>query len=144
MKRIVGNIGALPLPDGKFAFGRVLVHSNVEFYRHIGISEDSLPADREVWFTVCCHVSFFRHMTLVGKRSFADENEKYPPCKYIYDVIGKSYSLYTPQGDIVPSDYEHCRGLERASVWEYEHIIDRIMGTGRFPSLILGHDLSQD
>ena len=78
MKRIVGNIGALPLPDGKFAFGRVLVHSNVEFYRHIDISEDILPADREVWFTVCCHASFFRHMTLVGKLSFADEKSYCP------------------------------------------------------------------
>ena len=144
MKRITGNIGVLPLPNGKFAFGRVIAHSNVEFYQYIGEREDDLPQDWDVRFTVCCHVSFFRHMKLVGKRAFASEEEKLPPAKYIYDVIGNSYSIYTPQGEIIPADPERCRGLERASVWEYEHIIDRIMGTGRYPSLILDHDLSED
>ena len=143
MKRIPGNIGALPLPNGKFVFGRVLLYSNIEFYRHIGETGTDFPENPEVWFTVCCHVSFFRHMKLVGKRPFATDDEKYPPSRYIYDVIGRGYSLYI-RGEIIPSDYEHCKGLECASVWEYEHIIDRIMGTGRFPSLILDHDLSAD
>ena len=143
MKRIVGNIGALPLPDGKYAFGRILAHSNVEFYRHLGKSENDLPEDTDIWFTVCCHRSFFRHMKLVGKRSFANDDEQYPPAKYIYDVIGKGYSLYS-RGQIIPASYEQCKGLEQASVWEYEHIIDRIMETGVYPSLILDHDLSKE
>jgi hypothetical protein len=141
MKRIIGNIGALPLPNGRFAFGRVIESSNVEFYTYIGRTETDLPKNWEVRFTVCAHVSFFRHMKLVGKRPFADEDEKHPPARYIYDVIGKGYSLYI-HGEIIPSDYDNCKGLDRASVWEYEHIIDRIMETGKYPSLILDRDLS--
>lgn len=143
MKRIAGNIGALPLPDGRYAFGRVLEQSNVEFYTQIGTSETDLPEKWEVWFTVCAYAGFFKQMKLVGKRPFISEDERYAPAKYVYDVIGKSYSLYI-RGEMIPSDYERCKGLDRASVWDYEHIIDRIMGTGKWPSLILCHDLSEE
>lgn len=143
MKRIIGNIGSLALPNGKYAFGRVLRSSNLEFYNYFGNDISDLPVDYNVLFTVCAHVSVFSSMRLVGKRAFLSEDETWPPPKYIYDVIGKTYDLYV-RGKIIQSTYEECKGLERASVWELHHIVDRIMETHLYPSLVLDHDLSKD
>ena len=142
MKRIVGNIGALKLPDGKWLFGRIMSDASVEFYKYAGNDKNDLPEEFETAFIVGVHKSVIYEMQLVGKRPFTSEEESWPPPKFIYDVIGKRYSRYV-FGKIIPSTYEECKGLEQASVWEKRHIIDRFMGTGIWPSSVLEEDLSE-
>ena len=142
IKRIVGNIGALKLPDGKWLFGRIMSDASVEFYKYAGNDKNDLPEEFETAFIVGVHKSVISEMQLVGNRPFTSEEESWPPPKFIYDVIGKRYSRYV-FGKITPSTYEECKGLEQASVWEKPHIIDRFMGTGIWPSSVLEEDLSE-
>lgn len=142
MKRIVGNIGALILPNDKWLFGRIMSDASVEFYKYAGNDKNDIPKDFEIAFIVGVHKSVISEMKLVGKRPFPSEEASWPPPKYIYDVIGKGYSKYI-FGQIIPSNYEECKGLEPASVWEKRHIIDRFMETNIWPSRILKEDLSK-
>ncbi|WP_065814182.1 immunity 26/phosphotriesterase HocA family protein [Hymenobacter sp. DG25B] len=50
------------------------------------------------------------------------------PLKFIQDALKpESFSLYDPNtGEITPATKETCKGLERASVWEAEHVEERI------------------
>lgn len=55
MKRIVGNIGALKLPNGKYAFGLIFKQSYVGFYKYHGNDEKDLPTDDEYAFILSVH-----------------------------------------------------------------------------------------
>ena len=53
--------------------------------------------------------------------------QNWPPPAFIKDPISGEFSIYYKR-EIRPSDKDECKNLERAAVWEYAHIVDRIMG----------------
>jgi hypothetical protein len=58
-----------------------------------------------------------------------------PPPKFMQDRWNKSsFSIYLNSGEIKKATRKECQGLERAAVWDPEHIEDRLRdhysGTG--------------
>ena len=132
-KRIkLGDVYAIPLPNGMYAFGRVMKDAGISIYKHIGSSCKDIPQTEEYQFIVGIYKDVLQNgeWELVENRPFNNEEEAWPPKQYIIDKINGRYSIYH-KGEIVPSTEEECQGLEVAAIWDSHHIIDRIMGEER-------------
>lgn len=138
-KRIrVGNLYGIPLPNGKFAFGRLMRDSRIAIFSHIGISINDLPKIENYQFIVGIYKSDInKDLIYIENIPFESEELEWPPPSYIYDQIGGSYEIYH-KGIIKPSSKEQCIGLECTAVWHTNHIIDRIMGDEKWGGILKG------
>ncbi|PFH80666.1 Imm26 family immunity protein [Bacillus sp. AFS088145] len=128
-RRKIGNIHAIPLPNGNFAFGRTFRDASIGIYVHIGENIEDLPKIEDYQFVVGVYndVLTSGDWPLVDYRPFKDEKEEWPPPSSIIDSISGEYSIYH-KGEISKANKDDCQGLEIAAVWEAEDIIDRITG----------------
>lgn len=132
-KVLLGDVYSIPLPDGKFAFGRIFNDASIAIYTHIGKVIDDLPQCEEYQFVV----GIYRNLldsgawTVVDHRPFCNQDESWPPPNYCYDIISKKFSIYY-KGEFLPSTEDECKGLEQAAVWDANHIVDRIMGDDKW------------
>jgi len=124
----IGNVYAVPLNDGRYAFG-VLCHGNeVNFFDYTSI-EMEIPStllDMGSAFRVpvakdelenCCWEIIGR-VDLPGQYS--------TPGKYLHKPVGSSqYYLYSA-GKSLPVLESEVRGLEVLSVWFSSHIVERL------------------
>lgn len=126
----VGDIYAIALPDGSYAFGRVLHDGCMQFFADVtesAVFDESMI--QNVAFTVGIHKSAFRdaRMVRVAHTPFFSKEDAWPPKAYIHNPVDGSYSLYQ-KGRMYSSTREACQGLEPVAVWELDHVIDRITG----------------
>lgn len=129
-KRIkLGDVYAIPLPDGRYAFGRVFDDGGIAIYKYIGNSIEDIPNQEDYQFIVGVYKYVLQSgdWPIVENRPFINEEDSCPPPQCIIDPIDGSYSIYY-NGEIRDSNKEECEGLEEAAVWADNHIIDRIMG----------------
>lgn len=124
---------AIPLPNGKFAFGRIFKDACIAIYQYIGDAIEDLPKDEIYQFTVGIYkdVLLSGQWSIVDNRPFKDGDEAWPPPMCVIDTISGEYSIYH-RGELSNSNKKECRNLEEAAVWEAEHIIGRIMGDDRW------------
>ncbi len=133
-KRIkLGDVYVIPLPNGKYAFGRVMRDAGFAIYKHIGNSIEDIPKNEEYQFVVGVYKDVLQCgiWKVVDNRPFNNEEQSWPPKTYIIDKINGSYSIYH-KGEISSSTQEECEGLEKAAIWDAHHIIDRIMGKDKW------------
>lgn len=129
----LGNVYAIPLPNGQFAFGRQFQEGAIAVYKHIGINIDDLPDNEDYQFIVgvyqkvltCCK------WPKVDYRPFEKEEDSWSPPEYIWDPFTGKYEMYY-KGKRTPCTKAECKGLEPAAVWDDQHIIDRIMGIDKW------------
>lgn len=132
MRRVrTGDVYAIPLPNGQFAFGRAFRDAGFGVYRKMGTSITDLPnmKDEDYQFVVSVYRDLLRDNVwkFIENRPFKSEEMEWPPQRCIKDSISGEYSIYY-KGEIYPAKKEECEGLEVAAVWDRNHIIDRIMG----------------
>jgi hypothetical protein len=129
----IGNVYAIPLPNGKYAFGRKFKDAGIGIYKYIGESIEDIPKDEEYQFIVCVYDYVLKSgdWTVVENRPFKSNDEDYPPPSCIIDSISGEYSIYY-KGEIRSATKSECEGLEVAAVWADNHIIDRIMGDDKW------------
>lgn len=133
-KRIkVGNIYAIPLPNGKYAFGRKIMDAGIAIYKYIANEITDLPKTEDYQFIVGVYDYVLKsgEWAVVDYRPFEKDEEIWAPPRCIIDIISGEYSIYY-KGEIRNATKEECEGLEEASVWGAEHIIDRIMGDDKW------------
>jgi hypothetical protein len=123
-----GDILAIPLNDGRFAFGRVHKDASIGVYRYVASSPDKPPPpETDYLFTV----GVFRDVLtsgewpVVASRPFQNEEQAWPPPYSVCDPISGKFSAYH-KGRMRSASSAECEGLEPAAVWDKEHIIDRI------------------
>ena len=126
-RRKIGDVYAIPLPDGTFAFGRMIEKPSVAFYKHRGQNINDLPASEEYEFTVCCYNDCFKEWIFVENRPFSDENEAKSPPYQLKDVFTGEYRI-SQSGNIRPASKEECEGLEVCAVWAHSHLVKRLTG----------------
>lgn len=129
----LGDVYAIPLPNGKYAFGRTFNDASIAIYKHIGDTVEEIPDAEEYQFTVGVYDYVLKsgEWTLVDNRPFENEEETWPPPCCVIDQISGKYSIYH-KGEMRKASKSECEGLEQAAVWEAEHIIDRIMGEDKW------------
>jgi len=129
----IGDIFQVPLPDGRFAYGKVFRDASVGIYETIFNTPASVPIKSAFVFIVGLYADVLKSGTwpIVGHEPFASADEEWPPPHFIKDVISGEYSLYH-KGIIRPSSETECRGLEQAAVWDADDIIDRILRSKQY------------
>jgi hypothetical protein len=127
-RRTVGDVVQVPLPDGTFAYGRVLEDAAVAFYAQRSTDPEQPPiGSRKYEFVVGVYYGSLRNWAVVGRDPGRDDDENWPPPAFIEDSISGGFQTYY-KGVITPSTAEECQGLERAAVWSDEQVVDRLMG----------------
>lgn len=129
----LGDVFAIPLPNNKFAFGRLYKESCIAVYEYIGTSISDIPKREEYHFTVGVYQDVLksREWKVVDNRPFKSDEEAWPPPMCVIDSISGKYSIYH-KGEFINATKADCEGLEVAAVWDMTHIIDRIMGDSKW------------
>jgi len=133
IKPKVGDVVQIPLPDGTYAYGRIFKETALAVYKQRSKKPNTPPASEDYQFVVGFNGGAVENgdWPVVEHRPFPDEESSWQPPKYIKDRISGKYEIYH-KGQIRPATEEQCKGLESASVWNANHIIDRIMGSDKW------------
>ena len=125
----LGDIFQIPLPNGKFAYGRVYRDACIAIYQEMTDLPNQVPKEEKFQFIVGFYQDILKtgQWQLVGNRPFQNKDEEWPPPMFVIDKISGGFSIYH-KGEFSKSKKEECLGLEEAAVWDAEHIIDRIRG----------------
>jgi len=127
-RRRIGDIVKIALGDGTHTYARVLPEASFAFYDWCG-SED-LQMDRIVKLPISFFVSMVNEGITSGRwlvvgRIPQNDGLKAPP-RFIQDALDKrQFSIYDG-GQIRPATRQECVGLERAAVWQPEHVEERL------------------
>ncbi len=127
-RRKIGDVYAIPLPDGTYAFGRVLLESSVALYKHRGKNINDLPQTEDYEFVVGCYKDCFKEWTFIENRPFDSEDEARPPLYQMKDIGTENYKIYD-FGNIRPATKEECAGLEVCAAWAHIHLVKRLIGS---------------
>jgi len=129
-QRTIGAFVKIQLDKKHHTYARILGDANFAFYDIVAeedITDLEQIASRPILFIVGVYdfaVTKGRWQK-VGKMPLEPELTKCPP-EFIQDSIDPTkFSIYE-DGKIRPATREECEGLERAAVWEPEHVESRI------------------
>jgi Immunity protein 26 len=124
----VGDVVEIALPDGTFAYGRVLKDACVAFYRERSTAGQQPPiGSRDFEFIVGVYDDALRRWSVVGHDPSATDDENWPPPFQIEDVISGEHRIYE-RGETRPAIGDEWQGLERAAVSDERHVVDRLLG----------------
>jgi len=127
----VGGVIQISLPDGRYAYGRVLRDPSMAFYRATTTEPGRPPiGSRDYQFVTGVDSTVDRSddCPVVGYDPSRDPDDDWPPPRCIRDVVsGKGVQLYY-KGAVSPATEAECEGLEPVAVWSYQHVVDRLMG----------------
>lgn len=129
----LGDVYAIPLPNGKFAFGKTFKDACIAIYKQLSDTLIDTPKTEDYQFTVGVYKDVLQsgQWSIVDSRPFKNDDEAWPPPMCVIDSISGEYSIYY-KGEMRTSNKSECEGLEVAAVWEAQHIIDRIMGEDKW------------
>lgn len=129
----IGDIYAIPLPNGKYAYGRVFKDAGIGIYNKIGENKEDVPKEEIYLFIVGIYKDILQsgEWTFILNKPFESEEDAWPPKMANYDMISGRYNIYH-KGEFYLSTKEECENFEVAAVWDSHHIIDRIMGNNKW------------
>jgi hypothetical protein len=134
-KSKVGDVIQFRLPSGCYAYGRVLRDASIAFYRET-TAKPGLPpiGSRDYQFVVGVYTDVLNSedVSVVGHDPSQGPEDDWPPPYCIRDPISGAMKIYR-HGHMRPATTEECEGLEPAAVWDFYHLIDRLMGVRQGP-----------
>lgn len=127
-KRTVGDVVKVSLGDGTHTYARVLPEASLAFYDFRGTEE--LEIERIVGLPVLFYAAVMHHAIKKGRWPIVGhvpmDGRLNPPPSFIQDALNEnSFSIYEG-GRIRPATRQECIGLERAAVWEPDHVEERL------------------
>ncbi|MGH0346523.1 immunity 26/phosphotriesterase HocA family protein [Sinorhizobium meliloti] len=123
-----GDFLKIGMDDGTFCFARVLHEPYMAFY---GLrSEDERPIDEVAQSKVLFKLAVMNRAVTSGRWRVIgnlplEEELRQPVKSFRQDPITKKLSIYVNGADS-PATPEACANLERAAVWDPEHVEDRL------------------
>jgi hypothetical protein len=126
----IGSLLLIPLGDQKFAFGRIINKEEIAFYNYLSSNRDNINFAEIYSSDILFRLPVMRYAVTSNRWLVVDvkpveKNLTIPNKYFIQDTFTKEFSIYHI-GEIFPATYEQIIGLERAAVWEPEHIEDRL------------------
>lgn len=128
----IGAILEINIENNYYVYAQILGNANYAFfdYRTTSQLKDfTVLFDKPVLFIASVYNDIITqgHWLKVGNLELRNDF-KVLPMKFIQDALNPdSFELYDPNtGESKPSTKEQIKGLERAAVWEANHIVDRI------------------
>ncbi|WP_353810498.1 Imm26 family immunity protein [Agromyces sp. SYSU T00194] len=130
----LGSVVQISLPDGRYAYGRVLRDGAVAFYRRTS-DEPGVPpiGDRDYQFVVGVSNDTLRSddVPVVGFDPGVSEEDEWPPPQVVRDPIDGSVQRYE-RGVLRPATEAEVAGLEPVAAWALVHLLPRLV-TGENP-----------
>lgn len=121
------------LPDGTYAYGRVLRDASVAFHR-VRTREPGQPplGSRDYEFVVGVYDDVLRSeaVPVVGHDPSTEPDDEWPPPHSVYHPLTGRTDVYD-KGVIRRADESETSGLEPAAVWGLHHLVDRLIGVQR-------------
>jgi len=135
-----GDVIQIPLPNGRFAYGRLYKDASIAIYGEMSDRPLSPPIGSRQYAFV---VGIYREVLTsgdwprIGHDPFQGTEDMYPPPMSIKDPITGAYSIYH-KGHVIPASDTECIHLEPAAAWNAHHVIERIMKQDacRWPRLL--------
>lgn len=128
-KPSLGAVCQISLPDGRYAYGRIFKDASIAIYRTVTLRPKSPPiGEREYRFVVGIYddVPGSARCPIVGQDAFAVNEDPWPPPCKVVDPITGALRIYH-RGEMRPAtDDDGTDGLERAAVWDLDHLTERI------------------
>lgn len=125
-----GDVVAIPLPDGRFAFGREF-ESGLGIYDYSGASAADVPIGVRRFLFI---VGVSRQDLCSGRWPKIGKDRDLPkdsigwPRGYILDAMNGAFSEYDHKtGESRPAQRNECVGLEQVAAWGAMHVEDRIV-----------------
>ena len=131
----IGDVIQLTLPNGRYAYGRVLRDASIAFYGTTTTQPSKPPTgSRDYQFVVGVYADVLNSeaISIVGHDPSQEPEDDWPPPYSVRDPISGAMKIYH-HGRMRAAAPEECKGLEPAAVWDFNHLIDRLMGARQGP-----------
>lgn len=128
-KRVPGDVVRVDLGSGIHTYARVLNEAQFAIYdckteQELGV--DAIVASRILFFVAVMDYAVERGMWMVVGHVPLEGALLSPPPRFMQDALNPAlFSIYE-NGNIRKASRSECEGLERAAVWDPEHVCDRI------------------
>ena len=127
-QRRVGDIVEVPLPDGSYGYGQVLTEPLIAFF---GLRSAQTPTLEEivssdVLFAIWVSKAIECDWSVVGHVEVSPLISQFPPF-FKKDPLTGDYSITFDGGDELPATLKEVELLERAAVWQPNHVADRLL-----------------
>jgi hypothetical protein len=131
--RAPGRIVRIDLGDGRCAYGRQLTFVTVEFYDRMGQPGEPIDLIELVASPVAFRISVMKYafrrrggweLLDVVPLTQQEQSQIYRWAKQ--DPLTGAISIISDPGGETPATIEECHELERAAVWDPEHVEDRL------------------
>lgn len=125
---LTGDFMEIKLKEGVYCFARVLREPYFAFYD--ACSEDTQEVEELAARTVMFKLAVMNRALgsgrwrVIGHRPLEEELQL-PIKTFRQDAISRKLYVYV-DGQERPATREECEGLERAAVWDPEHVEDRL------------------
>lgn len=126
----VGDVVQFTLPNGRYAYGRILQDASVAFYSGTTSEPDQPPiGSRDYQFVVGVYddVLSSEDVPVVGHDPAQSPEDDWPPPYRVRDPISGAIRIYHHE-HMRAATPEEGEGLEPAAVWDFHHLIDRLTG----------------
>lgn len=128
-QRTIGAVLAVPLGDGTTCYAVTLPEADFAFLE-ARTTDSSLPTDlteRPVLFRVAVHKSAWANgrWLKVAKVELPEHLQR-PQPRFIQDALDPGKFQIYVDGNIRPASRAECENLERAAVWDPEHVESRL------------------
>ena len=128
--REIGTFVRVPLADGSFGYGRMLMNPDMAFYDY-RTAEPSADLDvieaQPLVFTTSVRLRDIDGWTLLGARPLRGEVAR-PVVRFMQDLADhRKCVIFDTAGMKRDATPEECVGIERASVWDGHHIAERLL-----------------
>ena len=131
----VGDVIQFTLPSGCYAYGRVLRDASVAFYNET-TTQPGLPpvGSRDYQFVVGVYADVLKSedVPVIGHDPSQGPDDDWPPPYSVRDPISGAMKIYH-HGLMRNATAEESAELEPVAVWDYHHIVDRLMGVRQGP-----------
>lgn len=128
-KRNVGDVVKIQLQDGYVSYAIVLPHALIAFFDYHG--QDCLDVAQAAQLPVLFRLLVMDYAVISGRWPIVGHVDPSPdlltePSFFKQDPISKKFFLYVGGRDF-PASREDIEGLERAAVWDPEHVEERLI-----------------
>jgi hypothetical protein len=126
--RRVGDVVAIRLSDGRLAFAWLLREPLMAFFDYSSRGPAAAVAEivrNPIAFRIWVMKRALTVWQVVGHVSVPDDVLE-PPWFFKQDPLSRAVSILRTGTEEFPANAETAKGLERAAVWDPEHVADRL------------------
>ncbi len=131
IRRRVGDIVQIPLPNGLFAAGRLYKEASIAISAKLFQQPVSLTDVKptSVAFVTACFDTAITDGSwpIIGRIPFDNDEDAWAPPRYVEDIIkAGTYRIYH-KGQMRAATSAEVRGLEKAEMYKPDQLVERII-----------------